>query len=293
MVTERHPGTGMDRPDFKVYSPEAFVSSPRRLFADMLQDLGRSRELAWSLALRDIKAQYRGSLLGYLWAFITPLVSTALWVFLSASGVIKVAATDIPYPAYVFSGTMLWQIFTESLSSPLNQITTSRSMLAKLNFPREALILSGAIKVAFNGLVKSAVLLPVLLFLGVFPDHHLLLLPLALLALLLVGFSVGLVIAPLGALYADVGRFIPLVTQLLMYLTPVVFALPSEGLMARLFLLNPLTPVVLTARAWLTGQPAAMLPYFGGVAMAALVLLFFGWVLYRITMPVLIERMSS
>jgi lipopolysaccharide transport system permease protein len=293
MVAERQSGTGMERSTTKVYSPEAFVTSPRRLLADMLQDLGRSRELAWTLALRDIKAQYRGSLLGYLWAFITPLVSTALWVFLSAAGVIKVAATDIPYPAYVFSGTMLWQIFTESLSSPLNQITSSRGMLAKLNFPREALILSGAIKVAFNGLVKLAVLLPVLLFLGVVPDHHLLLLPLALLALLLVGFSVGLVLAPLGALYADVGRFIPLVTQMLMYLTPVVFALPSEGVMARLFLLNPLTPVVLTARAWLTGQPAAMLPYFGGVALAALVLLFFGWVLYRITMPVLIERMSS
>jgi lipopolysaccharide transport system permease protein len=259
----------------------------------MLQDLGRSRELAWSLALRDIKAQYRGSLLGYLWAFITPLVSTALWVFLSASGVIKVAATDIPYPAYVFSGTMLWQIFTESLSSPLSQIMASRSMLAKLNFPREALILSGAYKVAFNGLVKLTVLLPVLILLGVMPDHHLLLLPVALLGLLLVGSSLGLVIAPLGVLYSDVGRFIPLVTQLLMYLTPVVFALPSEGLMARLFLINPLTPVIVTARAWITAQPATMLPYFCGVVLAALVLLFFGWLLYRITMPVLIERMSS
>jgi lipopolysaccharide transport system permease protein len=73
----------------------------------------------------------------------------------------------------------------------------------------------------------------------------------------------------------------------------VVFALPSKGLMAQIFLLNPLTPVVITARSWLTGSSTAMLPYFLGVGAAALVLLLIGWMLYRITMPVLIERMSS
>ncbi len=105
----------------QVYSPEALILSPRTLFADMAHDLWRSRELAWRLAIRDVRSQYRGSLLGYFWAFITPLFSTAVWVFLSATGVVKVASTDIPYPAYVFSGTMLWQIFTEALS-PLSHL---------------------------------------------------------------------------------------------------------------------------------------------------------------------------
>jgi lipopolysaccharide transport system permease protein len=277
----------------RVYTPEALILSPRTLFADMAHDLWRSRELAWRLAIRDVRSQYRGSLLGYFWAFITPLFSTAVWVFLSTTGVVKVASTDIPYPAYVFSGTMLWQIFTEALSSPLGQINASRSMLAKLNFPREALILSGAIKVIFNAVVKVMVLVPALFLFGVFPDAHMVYFPLAVGVLILVGLSVGLLLAPLGTLYTDIGRFIPLVTQLLMYLTPVVFAMPTAGTMARLFGANPLTPVVLTARAWLTGAESPMFTYFLAVAGCASVLLLIGWFLYRITMPVLIERMSS
>ncbi len=277
----------------RVYTPEALIRSPRLLFADMMKDLLRSRELAWRLAIRDVKSQYRGSLLGYFWAFITPLVSTAVWVFLSSAGVVHVATTEIPYPAYVFSGTMLWQIFTEAVGSPLAQISASRSMLAKLNFPRESLILSGVFKVAFNALVKVLILVPALGLMGVYPDGHVVLLPLAVGALILVGFSLGLIIAPLGTLYSDVGKFIPLATQLLMYLTPVVFAMPTSGTMARLFEANPMTPLLLTARAWMTGAESPMMAHFMAVAGGACVLLFFGWVLYRITMPVLIERMSS
>jgi lipopolysaccharide transport system permease protein len=277
----------------RVYSPDALILSPRMLFADMVNDIWRSRELAWRLAIRDVRSQYRGSFLGYFWAFITPLFSTAVWVFLSASGVVKLASTDIPYPAYVFSGTMLWQIFTEALSSPLGQINASRSMLAKLNFPREALIVSGALKVTFNAGVKVLILVPALFLFGVLPDWHIVLFPLGVGVLILVGLSVGLLLAPLGTLYSDIGRFIPLVTQLLMYLSPVVFAMPISGTMAHLFGANPLTPVLLTARAWLTGAESPMLPYFLAVSGSGVLLLVIGWVLYRVTMPVLIERMSS
>jgi lipopolysaccharide transport system permease protein len=116
---------------------------------------------------------------------------------------------------------------------------------------------------------------------------------LALFLLILTGISIGLLLAPLGSLYSDIGRFIPLATQFLMYLSPVVFAMPTQGTMARLFILNPMTPLVLTARSWLTGYATPMLPYFCAVAGVVFLLLLAGWFLYRITMPVLIERMSS
>lgn len=276
-----------------VYTPEALLLSPRRLLKDMRADLAASTGLARALAIRDIRSQYRASMLGYLWAFLTPLFSTAVWVFLSYSGVIRVAQTDIPYPVYVFSGTMLWQIFTEALGSPLAQIIASKGMLSKLNFPREALILSGFYKVLFSALIKVAILVPTVLLFGVTPDARLLLFPVAVIVLIITGISVGLLLAPLGTLYSDIGRFIPMVTQMLMYLTPVVFAMPAAGMLARIFSANPMTPLVLTARAWLTGGEALMLPYFCSVAAGVLVLLVLALLWYRITMPVLIERISS
>ena len=276
-----------------VYTPDAALRRPGRLFREMFADLGSSRSLSWRLATRDIKAQYRGSFLGLFWAVITPVFSAATWLFLQMFGIVKVADTDIPYPVYVFSGTMLWNIFTEALSMPLGQLNGSRGLLAKLNFPRESILVAGILKVLFGAGIKLAVLLPVIMAMGVFPDTHLLLFPLALAALILVGFTIGLLLAPLGMLYGDVGRVLPILTQVAMYTAPVLFAMPKEGLVRALFHLNFMTPVVLTARAWFTGSPSPMPLYFMGVLGASLVLLFFAWVVFRITMPAIIERMSA
>ena len=113
------------------------------------------------------------------------------------------------------------------------------------------------------------------------------------LALVLAGFSVGLVLAPLGMLYKDVGRTLPIAAQFLMYISPVVFAMPTEGVTARLFAANPMSPLVLAARAWLTGSAAPMPGAWLLVVGFTLGLLLLGWVLFRIALPAIIERMSS
>lgn len=275
-----------------VYTPQSDLLRPRQLLRGMFRDLRNSRELAWRLAVRDLQAQYRQSYLGYFWAFITPLATTLAWIFLNASGVVKVADTSIPYPAYVFTGTMLWQVLVQALQAPMGAISSGKSMLVKLNFPREALILSALIKQLAAAGIKLAILLPAILLLGVVPDWHLALFPLALLALMLTGMAVGILLVPIGMLYNDIGRIVPLAAQFAMYITPVVFAMPTQGPLVHVFRFNPATPLVLTARAWLTAQETPMLGYFLGVSGAALLLLFFGWVILRITMPAIIERMS-
>jgi lipopolysaccharide transport system permease protein len=276
-----------------VYTPESELRKPVALLRAMVGDLANARNLAWRLALRDIRAEYRQSYFGYLWAFISPLATTVVWVFLNASGVVTVADTDIPYPAYVFSGTMLWQIFMQALQSPVLEIGAARSMLTKLNFPREAILMAGLLKQGLNTLIKIAILVPAVLLFGVVPDWHLLLFPLALAVLIITGFGLGLLLAPVGMLYTDIGRAIPLVGQFAMYITPVVFAMPKEGALAKVFEYNFVSPLILTARAWLTGLESPMLPYFLVVASVAAMVLVVGWVIFRITMPVLIERMSS
>jgi lipopolysaccharide transport system permease protein len=273
------------------YSPEAEIRRPGLLLRNMLRDVRSSRELAWRLAQRDIKAQYRQSYLGYLWAFITPLITTVTWVYLNVSGVVRVSNTGIPYPVYVFCGTMLWQVLLESVQSPLQQIGLSRAMLTRLNFPREALILSGLVKIFSNIGIKLVLLIPVILLFGIRPDMGFLLLPIGLLSIVMLGFSIGLLITPLGLLYTDVVRGIPLVSQFLMYLTPVVFAMPTDGWMALVCKWNPATPLIVSSREWLTGAATSMPYEFLLVTILSAVLLLFSWIFYRVTIPVLIERM--
>src|SRR5262245_53713285 len=88
-----------------VYTPESPLRHPVKLFSDMIRDLLASRELAWRLFVRDTRAQYRNSLLGYAWVFIPPLVAALPFVFLNSQGVIKISETPLPYGAYAMIGT--------------------------------------------------------------------------------------------------------------------------------------------------------------------------------------------
>lgn len=276
----------------RFYTPDSELRNPRTLLNGMIKDLRSSYELAWRLAVRDISAQYRQSYFGFLWAFITPLATTAAWIFLNSSGVVRVEDTGLPYPVYVFTGTMLWQLLIEAVQSPLVQTTAARSMLTKLNFPREAVILAGGIKLLSSAGTKLLILVPAVFLLGAEPDEHLFLIPLAMIALIIVGMAAGLIIAPLGMIYSDVGKAIPLIAQFAIYLSPVVFSMPAGGKLLSIFKWNPATPIILTGRAWLTGSGSPVLAYFLWVTGISVIILFLGWILYRITMPVMVERMS-
>jgi len=276
-----------------VYTPESSLRNPARMLREMFSDLLAGRELAWQLALRDIRVQYRQAALGLLWAFILPLANTAAWLFIQGSGIITLQPTALPYPVYVFTGTILWAIFMDAVNAPLQQTTAAKPMLAKINFPREALMLSGIYQTLFNAGIKIGVLLAALLIMGVTPGWGMLLFPLAVLSLILTGTALGMLITPVGMLYTDVGKGMPLLMQFLMYLTPVVFPVPTGGWAATLFQLNPLTPLILTARDLLTGFAPEYWGAFFIVNAAMLVLLAVMWVVYRAAMPILIERMSA
>ena len=283
----------MNKPIVTVYTPDSSLSHPLIMAREMLRDLFASRELAWRLAVRDIRAQYRQAFLGILWAFILPLANTVTWIFLSRTGIVAVGETALPYPVYVFTGTMLWAILMDAINAPLQQTNAARSMLAKLNFPREALVISGIYQTLFNGGIKIALLIGALILLGINPGWSVLFFPLGILSFVLVGTAVGLLITPVGMLYTDVGRALPLLMQFLMYLSPVVFPMPKEGWAALVFKINPLTPLILTTRDWLTGFSPEFIGYFLAVNIAALALSLMVWVAYRLAMPILIERMSA
>lgn len=283
----------MTEPIVTVYTPDSSLASPLIMARAMFRDFVDSRELAWRLAVRDIRAQYRQAFLGMLWAFILPLANTVTWIFLSRTGIVSVGATGLSYPVYVFTGTMLWAILMDAINAPLNQTQAARSLLAKLNFPREALLLSGIYQTLFNAGIRITLLIATLGVLGINPGWNLLFFPVGILSLILVGTAIGLVFTPAGILYTDVGRAIPMLAQFLMYVSPVVFPMPKEGSAATLFLVNPLTPLILTTRDWLTGMPPRFLGYFLAVNALALALLLVVWVAYRLAMPILIERMSA
>ncbi|HSF83236.1 MAG TPA: ABC transporter permease [Anaerolineales bacterium] len=259
----------------------------------MIADLKASRELAWRLFVRDVSAQYRQSLFGILWAFAPPIVTSAVFILLQSRNVVSFGSKNIPYPLFVLVGTILWQLFTDSLNAPLKSVTAAKPLLVRVNFPREALIVSAFYMVVFGLMIKLIVLAAVFFIFKVPLSGGLLLAPLAMLMLILLGLCLGLLITPLGMLYTDISTSLPIVIQLFFFVTPVVYETPSTFPFSLIGIFNPVSPLLVTARDLITLGSASNLIPFLVVSGLSIVFLLIAWVVYRVALPIIIERMSA
>lgn len=265
-----------------------------KLFSASLKDIYSSRFLSRQLAERDIKAQYRQSYLGLFWAFFTPLATALVWIVLNNSGTVRLTDTGMPYPLFAFTGTLIWSIITESINSPIQSTNSARGILTKINFPKEALLISGIYKLLFNTSIKLLLLLFFVLVYDVGLSWTLLLVPVAVICAVLVGTTIGLFITPIGLLYTDVNKIITFGLQFVMYATPVVYALPKEdSLLKYVMTYNPLTPIILTTRDFVVGVVSDYSFQFLIVLIFCIPLLLIGLAIYRLSIPIIVERLSA
>ena len=276
-----------------IYTPDSALRDPRRLLREMLADLRRALPLAGALALRNVLARYRQSLLGLLWAFAPALVMAAGCVLARNAKILVVADTELPYPAYVMLSTVLWQTFHEAVTGPVQAVVGNRALLARLNFPREAVPLATLAEVLFNFAVKLVLVAGLFLWYRLPVPWTAVLAPLALLHLALLGIALGTLLAPIGALYGDVPRALTIVLGLWLFLTPVVYPIPESGPLAVLVTLNPVTPLLVSTRE-LTALGALSMPL--GLAIAVVgswLALGIAWLVFRLGMPFVVERVSA
>jgi len=276
-----------------VYTPHSELRKPGRLFAQMWRDLLASRELAWRLMVRDISAKYRQSVFGIAWAFLPPIVLAAGFTMAGNAKVINIAATPIPYVAYVMLSMILWQTFVEALSGPVTAVINAREMLARVNFPREALVLAKLGETGFNFSIKLVLVLAIFLWYRMPVTSGVFIAPLALLCLVLFGTFLGVLLAPLGLLYHDVTQGLIVLTGLWLFLTPIVYPMPQTGTFAAIVKLNPVTPLLVTTRELATTGVVSDPARFFIVTAVTVVGLFVTWFVFRLAMPYAIERVSS
>ncbi|MBW4441659.1 MAG: ABC transporter permease [Plectolyngbya sp. WJT66-NPBG17] len=280
-------------PQVAVYHPDSQMLHPLRLVREMWRDLLMSRDLAWQLMRRDISAKYRQSVLGFLWAFLPALIMAVGFTAAKGSGVVNIGNTDLPYPAYIMFSMTLWQTFVEALNAPVQAVATAKSMLSRINFPREALILAKLGEIGFNFGIKFVFIVALFLWFRIPVTWSVLLAPVALIHLIAFGTFLGLLLAPIGALYQDVSMGLTLITGLWLFITPVVYPIPQTGPFAEIVKLNPVTPLLVTVRELATTGIISNPTGFWVCSAIALFGLLFAWVVYRLALPFVVERISS
>ena len=276
-----------------VYTPESPLRHPAAFVRDMFRDLAASRELARRLFVRDLSAQYRSSVLGYVWVFLPPLLASLPFVYLKAAGVLDIPETGVPYAVYAIVGTIIWQTFVEALNSPLRSVNAARSILTRINFPREAILLSGLMQVGFSMLVRLGLVAGVFVLFALAPASTAPLFLIGMVSVALAGFMVGVMLLPVGVLYGDVQHALPMATTFLMLLTPVLYPVPKSGMASTVASLNPLTPLVTATRDWLITGSSTHASGLVAVSLVTLTLLLLGWISYRLALPHLIVRLGN
>lgn len=276
-----------------VHTPDSLLRRPRFLLWSMWHDLLASRELAWRLMVRDISAQYRQALLGIAWVFVPPIAMAISFTLAKEANVFTVGETEIPYAAFVMLNTALWQTFVDAVTGPVQAITVAKPMLARVNFPREAIILAKLGELGFNFGIKLILIVGLFLYFRVSVSWSVLLAPIALIHLVLLGTLLGVLLAPIGVLYQDVSRGLNMIMGFWLFLTPVIYPVPDQGLFGTLVAWNPVTPLLVTTRELATTGVLSNPGGFWLVSGFTLVGLLLTWIGFRIAMPYVIERVTS
>ncbi len=237
-----------------------FVIKPTGSFSLQLKELWEYRELFYYFTWRDIKVKYKQTLLGFLWAVLQPFILMLVFTVFFG-GMLKVPSADesLPYPIFAYSGLMLWNIFATGLAGSGNSMVTNANIIKKIYFPRLIIPMSSILSAIFDFIMAFLVYIGILIYFQYMPpiEKLVLLLPLSILMAIFTSFGLGCFMAALNVKYRDFRYVIPFLTQLLFFLTPVIYPIKMvTNEWARILLsLNPMGGVVHLSRAALIDKP--------------------------------------
>jgi lipopolysaccharide transport system permease protein len=229
-------------------------STTRRTPLD-LGELWRYRDLWLTLALRDVKLRYRQTALGVAWVVLLPLLASG--IFTLVFGLIaKLPSDGSPYFLFVFAGYLGWNAFQNTLQRCGISLIGNTALVTKVYFPRIILPAASVLASLLDFAVGVVMLLLVQLARGALPSvASLALVPLFMLLVQLLGLGLGFISAALTVRFRDVQYVLPYLIQLLLYASPVAYgvtAVPAQ--VRRLYLLNPVAPLLDGLRAALLGR---------------------------------------
>ncbi len=246
-------------------------STTRRTPLD-LGELWRYRDLWLTLALRDVKLRYRQTALGVAWVVLLPVLASG--IFTLVFGTIAGLPSDgSPYFLFVFAGYLGWNAFQNTLQRCGISLIGNTALVTKVYFPRIILPAASVLASLLDFAVGVVMLLLVLLVRGELPGAaSLALVPLFMFLVQLLGLGLGFISAALTVRFRDVQYVLPFLIQLLLYASPVAYgvtAVPQQ--VRRLYLLNPIAPLLDGLRAALLGRGDVHWLAIGGSALVSVV----------------------
>ena len=218
------------------------------IFIEIFNELKKNRWLTYQLFKRDFLAAYKQSLMGFFWALILPLISVGAFIILNRSGIFSIGDIKAPYPIYAILGMAFWQLFSGGLLASSNSLVAAGTMLTKINFSKKSLVIASMGRPFVSFLIQFILVVFLFVYYRFMPSMAIFLLPLIIIPILLLTLGVGLILSLLNAVVRDIGNILGVLLTFLMFLTPVLYAKPTIGILADATKYNPLYYLVTVPR---------------------------------------------
>lgn len=223
------------------------------LFHVDFKELWQYRDLYRMFVKRDIVTWYKQTILGPLWFFIQPILTTLMFMIVFG-GIAQISTDGLPQPLFYLAGICLWQYFSESLTQTSNTFISNTHVFGKVYFPRLVVPLATVTSNLVRLAIQMSLFLIVYLYYFIFtdaaiqPNHYLLLTPVLILLLAGLALGFGILFSSMTTKYRDLTFLLSFCVQLWMYATPVIYPLSTikNEKLHFLMSLNPITSIIET-----------------------------------------------
>ncbi|MBQ3305951.1 ABC transporter permease [Candidatus Saccharibacteria bacterium] len=207
----------------------------------------KNKVLLKELIKTDFKLRYQGSVLGYLWAILRPLLMFAI-LYIVFAKVLKFGG-DIPhYPVYLLTGIVLWSFFTECTGQGIHAIEQRGDLLRKLNFPKYIVVVSATATAVINLLINLCVVVIFALLNGATPSWSWLLVIPSIIELYALTLGVSLLLGAINIKFKDIGSIWDVLMQAMFYAVPIIYPISmvasASPFIAKIILLNPISQAI-------------------------------------------------
>ncbi len=224
---------------------ELVIAPPSGWGSIDFKELWAYRELLGFMVWRDVSVRYKQSILGILWALLTPLITMVIFTIIFGK-VAKIPTDGIPYPIFSYAGLLPWLFFSQSLQKATSSMVAERNLLTKIYFPRLIVPMAATLAPLVDLLIASSVLFAMMFYYQFTPTlHSLYLLPLCVIWAWVTAVGVGAWLSAFNVYFRDVGQMIPFIVQVWLYASPVVYpASLVPPSFQWLYALNPMAGVI-------------------------------------------------
>jgi len=236
------------------------------------------KELIRNLVISDLKTKYTGSVLGFGWSMVNPLLMMLVLYFVFSN----IFNSNENFVLYLLTGIFAWRFFANGTTSGMGSIVGKSSLVTKIFIPREILTLSITVSSFISSILEFLVLIPLLIILGAGISATILLVPFIHLMYFLIVYGISLILASLYVYYRDLNQIWDVVLQVGFFLSPIVY--PLSYIPAKYefyYMLNPITRLIIMYRDILLYGTIPTISDFGIVIAFGLMLFFIGTLLFK------------